>query len=403
MRLRACLFPVTWCEVVTLIIICPQCGFMRDVPPERLPARSAFATCPQCKNRFHVTLDAPVPTGEDDPLPESAIRPAQRSAGQTSTQNAPAQHGTVQTSPAQLAAMPTAAGGAAPQRVKPSPAPASTAGTASTASTLAGTSPTSASGAASAASAPTPVSGAGSSATPAPQPAQSPQPHAASPVQSPTAQADADISEEDEGSPWDNAPKKIGFVEAFYQTCMQVMFAGSYFFSRLNPAASLMRSLSFFLVLSVAQVLIERLWAEVMVYFLQPSAASDPQLKQLLAMLSSDDGIFFSLLMRTAFMTAELYLTALIFTVFFSFLTRSKGKFGLIFQVTAYAAAPAILCIVPIIGSGVGIIWSVACCVIGCRYALRLHWLQAFGVVLPLYLILLPLMFQVAVKMASFS
>lgn len=222
-------------------------------------------------------------------------------------------------------------------------------------------------------------------------------------MQSPTAQANADIPEEDEGSPWDNAPKKIGFVEAFYQTCMQVMFAGSYFFSRLNPAASLMRSLSFFLVLSVAQVLIERLWAEVMIYFLQPSAASDPQLKQLLAMLSSDDGVFFSLLVRTAFMTAELYLTALIFTVFFSFLTRSKGNFGLIFQVTAYAAAPAILCIVPIIGSGVGIIWSVACCVIGCRYALRLHWLQAFGVVLPLYLILLPLMFQVAVKMASFS
>lgn len=334
-----------------MIIICPQCGFMRDVPPERLPSRSAFATCPHCKNRFRVSLDMPVPSGEDDPLPDSAIRPERQVASPPAPQPAPV---------------------ATPSPTAPPAAKAHS---------------------------PAPAGQEDSALLPSPQPVVPPKPAPAAPAQ----QSQPDAPEEDEGSPWDHAPHKVGFLEAFYQTCMQVMFAGSYFFSRLNPAASLMRSLSFFLVLSVAQVLIERLWAEVMIHFLQPSAASDPQLKQLLAMLSSDDGVFAALLVRTAFMTAELYLTALIFTVFFSFLTRSKGNFGLIFQVTAYAAAPSILCVVPIIGSGVGIVWSVACCVIGCRYALRLHWVQAFGVVLPLYVILLPLMFQLAVKMASFS
>ena len=33
-------------------IICPQCGFSRPFPPDRAPAHSVIATCPQCSCRF---------------------------------------------------------------------------------------------------------------------------------------------------------------------------------------------------------------------------------------------------------------------------------------------------------------------------------------------------------------
>ena len=76
-------------------ITCPQCGFSRELPADRLPARAVIATCPKCACRFRFspeggvleTLDAPAPrdgaatagmAGQDDPLPPGAIVPGRQ-------------------------------------------------------------------------------------------------------------------------------------------------------------------------------------------------------------------------------------------------------------------------------------------------------------------------------------
>ena len=33
-------------------ILCPQCGYSRDIPEDKIPARSSIATCPKCQLRF---------------------------------------------------------------------------------------------------------------------------------------------------------------------------------------------------------------------------------------------------------------------------------------------------------------------------------------------------------------
>ncbi|WP_300909447.1 zinc-ribbon domain-containing protein, partial [uncultured Desulfovibrio sp.] len=33
-------------------ITCPRCGFSRELPADRLPARAVIATCPRCACRF---------------------------------------------------------------------------------------------------------------------------------------------------------------------------------------------------------------------------------------------------------------------------------------------------------------------------------------------------------------
>lgn len=38
-------------------IICPECGFSRDVDEKKLPGNSVFATCPKCSCRFHLSID----------------------------------------------------------------------------------------------------------------------------------------------------------------------------------------------------------------------------------------------------------------------------------------------------------------------------------------------------------
>ncbi len=57
-------------------ITCPNCGFSRDVPPEKLPQRPVRATCPQCRHKFPFTpappAAAPAPAAEPNTPPPSA-------------------------------------------------------------------------------------------------------------------------------------------------------------------------------------------------------------------------------------------------------------------------------------------------------------------------------------------
>lgn len=41
----------------TMRIICPQCGFFRELPDHKVPVTSTMATCPKCRHRFKFRLD----------------------------------------------------------------------------------------------------------------------------------------------------------------------------------------------------------------------------------------------------------------------------------------------------------------------------------------------------------
>ncbi len=41
---------------MTIQISCPNCNFSKEIPKEKLPAGTRWATCPQCKNRFEFAL-----------------------------------------------------------------------------------------------------------------------------------------------------------------------------------------------------------------------------------------------------------------------------------------------------------------------------------------------------------
>lgn len=40
-------------------IVCPQCGYSREIPANKIPARSSVATCPKCRFRFRFREDSP--------------------------------------------------------------------------------------------------------------------------------------------------------------------------------------------------------------------------------------------------------------------------------------------------------------------------------------------------------
>ena len=184
-------------------------------------------------------------------------------------------------------------------------------------------------------------------------------------------------------NPWEDP--QDGYPAAFYHTVVRVLFAASRFFAGLVPQAQLVRPLLFFLIVGIILICAEQFWFMVLAKVLAPRAESEPHLAQLLTLLSRDVSLPLVILARTAFISLKLFIAALLYHVMFRLIVPAKADFSLVFQVIAYASAPELLGIVPVLGSLAGFIWSIACSAVGCRYALRISWMQTALALGPLY------------------
>ena len=202
-------------------------------------------------------------------------------------------------------------------------------------------------------------------------------------------------------NPWDAAPEPDGWISAFYHTCMRVMFGAHNFFAHMRAESSQVRPLVFYLIISVIQVIIERVWSGIFLSLMAPSAASDPELEKMLILLSPQLSLPMTILIKTGVSVVQLYVLSALMHFTYGFITGKRPEFSLVFQVAAYAAAPSLLCVVPLLGSIVGFIWMIACVLVGCRTVLNLTWPQTFMGFAPVVLLLAPLLLQV-MKAAQF-
>ncbi len=200
-------------------------------------------------------------------------------------------------------------------------------------------------------------------------------------------------------NPWEQQ-KELGFFSAFFQTIARVCFAPARFFAGLSLHTPLNFAFVFYVIISVLQISIERFWVQTLVEVLTPMAANDPQLQELLSMFTPKTSYLHMLMLSTTFSLAELFIASGFYFFMFRLIAPQAAQFKLIFQITAYATTPVLLCIVPGIGSLVGFAWSIAVTAFGCRYALGLPWLKALLGILPFYLIIIPLLLRFVISMA---
>ena len=169
----------------------------------------------------------------------------------------------------------------------------------------------------------------------------------------------------------------------------------------MRAESSQVRPLVFYLIISVIQVIIERVWSGIFLSLMAPSAASDPELEKMLILLSPQLSLPMTILIKTGVSVVQLYVLSALMHFTYGFITGKRPEFSLVFQVAAYAAAPSLLCVVPLLGSIVGFIWMIACVLVGCRTVLNLTWPQTFMGFAPVVLLLAPLLLQV-MKAAQF-
>lgn len=323
-------------------IVCPQCHFARDIPENRLPGATAIATCPRCKNRFKIqrTTDAASTAIPTDANASTAMP--------SHTGDDPLPPGAVilQNIPSPLHAV----GAESPPLLDTA----------------------------------TP--------DPAPDAAHNDEEYRKAAIAAYERQASPPDAEQD--NPWEY-PQRAGYFAAFYQTAMRVMFAAPRFFAGLRPSAPQRPVIMFYLIVTVLQIVIERFWGETLASMMTPHADNDSQLQQLILLLRPQTDILMTLLLRTTVSIVELFLITGLYYLMLRLVASSRVHFGLIFQVIAYSAAPALLCVVPLVGSMVGLVWGLACSFVGCRYALGLSWSQTTLALAPVYMLGIPFILHV--------
>ncbi len=316
------------CYDFTMKITCPDCGFSRDLPSDRVPAKPVIATCPHCACRFrlvpedasshvlrHGTDNAQHQDG-DDPLPPGAIVPGAPS-GQTMPEDRP--------SAAEDAPHPEDERTSREERRR--------------------------------------------------------QRHA-----NQTAEATED-SVPDEGNPWDMAPYPSGYASAFYQTSLRVMFGAGRFFARLDPEAPQLRALLYYLVVVLALVVSQFVWTSMSRDILEQAIAQNNSIFGQVLRFSLTHPLLFALV-SVASLVLQIYVISALLLLGYRLTGVRHASFVIMFQIMAYSAAPVLLSIIPLLGSQVGVVWSIACIVNGCRVAFRLDWPRTLLGLMPLLLFL---------------
>lgn len=327
-------------------ITCPDCGFFRELVADRAPTRPVVATCPKCGCRFrfqpedgacrlleHGRAASSRPGDsrphEDDPLPPGAIVPGRTDAGRTS-----APSGTAGTRPDGQAEK-------APDRDSAARLDNRDSREAETAR----------------------PANRKSRKRPAP---------------------------EEDDNPWDTAPRPAGYVSAFYQTTLRVMFGAGRFFTHLNPDAPQLRALLYAMIIMLIMLISQYLWLKMIWDMLEQTAPADAPL-MILIRFALDNPLFYTLISLASFVL-NIYIASALLFLGFQVIGVKHAAFYIIFQVVAYSTAPLLLCIVPVLGPYVGFIWCLACLVNGCRMALQIDWPRTLLGFAPFVLLLIVLL-----------
>lgn len=345
-------------------IICPECGFSRDMPAERLPKHTVIANCPRCGCRFRFSAESGVLGIVSDDKSDTAsssttLKHAQVEGGQEPEEDDPLPPGAVipGNGTTNMDVQPPASQEDGPHGAQVTPK----------ADGHAHYIPTD-----------------DDNIRIIAKSGQSTNTDSMSFGASGKSESGTDGFAE---NPWLLAPGKEGWLAAFYQTVLRIMLSAPRFFASLVPEIQHNRALLFYLIVCIIETVMDRLWGGVLRSVLEPGMSGDPQLSAMLELLTPDTNPFLSGLKNTALLLLQAYLVSGLLFLMYRLIAGSKVNFSVIFQVVAYSVAPHVLCVVPVLGVFVGAAWSVVCLVVGLRTALTLNWGQTLVGLMPVIIL----------------
>ncbi len=212
---------------------------------------------------------------------------------------------------------------------------------------------------------------------------------------------DGPVGGRPQGAPWES-PEYYGFWGSFSRTLLGVLFHAPEFFRHVRSSAALTRPIFFYVLLSLFQMLTFRFWfmRSLQELFQVPA---DPQILSMAEHLMQAMNLPLVVLLTLFISIFQAVILAGLYHLMIRMVQPDKADFSTTLRVVCYGSAPLVLCIVPILGSGIAILWSVAATFAGCRYALRLSWSRTLFALLPVYILELAIWSQFLVFMNTWA
>lgn len=328
-------------------ILCPLCGFGRDLDISKIPPRAQMATCPKCAHKFRFRV-----VDDLEPLPASTAA-----------------------SPKQNGAAPDAVVAGAPQ---PDPMAAQRAAAEQAWKRIQG------------------VKGedkpaAGSALANASQDLEAPksgQDAGSAPPREPEARLNAPAQGGQLSPvPFEDLPNHGGFFGGLWGTILQALKTPSAFFRSMPTTGGMARPLVFHLLLAEFMVFCQFLWGLSGLGSFSQYAGS-PELMDM-GMSMAGAGSLMLLIFYPLLLILRLLVMTAIIHLLLKLLRSGQGGAEGTFRVLCYAAAPLVIGILPLVGPIIGGVWSIGLTILGLREAHRTSIATAmFAVLLPILLLL---------------
>lgn len=341
-------------------ILCPLCGFGREVDETKIPPRAQMATCPKCEHkfRFRVVDDLEPDAGADA---SSVTPPASGVAGFGGSQE-----------------------GLGPQA--PGPMAAQRAAAAAEWQRLRGGKPGEPAGADG-------KEGDGLELE-QPQPreplfAPEGQDEASGPArqEQPTPfAARAEVSSTGSPVPFEDLPRH-GFFGGLWGTIMLVLKSPAQFFRSMPVIGGMAKPLIFHLLLAEFMVFWQFAWGLTGLGSMSQYSGNAELMDMSVSLAGA--GSFMVLVVYPLLLVMRLMVMTGVIHLLLKVLRAGKGGPEATFRVLCYSAAPLIVGVVPFLGPVVGGLWSLALTIIGLKEAHRTSYSTAlFGVLVPILLLL---------------
>ncbi|NJB67600.1 putative Zn finger-like uncharacterized protein [Desulfobaculum xiamenense] len=378
-------------------ILCPNCQFSREVPDDKVPARSVMATCPKCGTKFRFReLDS---EAQDFTLEEEPAAQTAQAATIEPTEPHVAPDVTPDVTPDAAPDAPEAPQADAPTQDIDEPA------TSASETPADGPIPTTdATPVAPVADVTPNAASTPQTPTPEEQPAQAESPTAEKP------RRDIWVSLEDMGdkndnrdeTPWrGHAPREDehptvdvpferldehGFFGGLKETVKRACLSPKLFFSTMPVKMGLARPMVFYLLVSEVSALFQTIWQvlglDIMMYI---GGGQTDSTEHAVAGASA----FAVLLVLPIFMTLAIIATTGIIHLLLMAFGASKSGFEATFRVNCYASSPSLLAVFPVLGPLAGSLWYMVLMCIGLKEAHRTSYARvSLALSLPLFLLL---------------
>ncbi len=195
--------------------------------------------------------------------------------------------------------------------------------------------------------------------------------------------------------PWEDLQSR-GVVNGFLQTIKQVMLSPLHFFKAMPLDTNFAQPLVFYLVVAEIQVLARFFWG---MTGLAPQMDSGTGLPGLGMFGASSVMVVF---LYPVLMTLLLFFASGLNHICLTAVKSGRAGFWGTFKVVAYANAPMVLAIVPLIGPLAGMIWAVVCTFLGFKLVHQTTGGRVIAaMLLPVIILLLISSFMLVIKGVS--